>query len=262
MAWRLLLGPTPYRGAIHALAQRSKQQFMECFLELPSAAHFRGWQNPFRTGNARVDLADVFVICGGLKMGRGGLRFGAGRPGWHVKAEHCLRLDVRDLARRNMLGGGAYTWRWSNTDTGEQIASIGISTGPSLVWLRYATDGQSVCDDVRVVRTACNFGGTRPWFACPRCGGRAAVLYMRSGRFMCRPCGRVVYASQADDAMGRAWRRQAKLEARLGTGWRRPKGMHHATRDRLLKGIWACEEKRDEALEAHLQRLGFCDLLR
>ena len=60
--------------------------------------------------------------------------------------------------------------------------------------------------------------------------------------------GRIAYSSQSDDAMGRAWRTQAKIEARLGPNWTRPKGMHQATRERLLSLIWDCEARRDLAL--------------
>ena len=53
----------------------------------------------------------------------------------------------------------------------------------------------------------------------------------------------------------RAWRRQAKLEARLGPNWQRPKGMHHRTRTRLLEGIFECEEIREDALAVYLSRV-------
>lgn len=193
-------------------------------------------------------------------MGRGGSRYGAGRPASHVKAEHCLRLDVRQLAKHNRLAGGSFSWRWTNTYTGQDAGSIGITTRPGHAMLNYSHNGQVVSDDVRVVQTACNYGGTRPWFQCPRCTKRVAVLYLRSGRFMCRHCGGIVYASQADDAIGRAWRRQGKLEARLGDGWARPKGMHRATRTKLLAAILACEERRDEALYTYMAQHGLVGL--
>lgn len=189
-------------------------------------------------------------------MGKGGSRFGAGRPGWHVKAEHCLRLDVRELARRKLLGGVSCTWRWSNTVTGEELGSIGITTRPGAARLNYSSGGVLVCQDIRISETVCHFGGTRPWFQCPRCGRRVGVLFLRSGTFMCRHCGRVAYASQSQDDMGRAWIKQRKLERRLGVDWGRPKGMHHATYERIFSGIMACEEARDAALCLLLGRMG------
>jgi hypothetical protein len=52
------------------------------------------------------------------------------------------------------------------------------------------------------------------------------------------------------------WRKQAKIERRLGEHWQRPKGMHHATHRKLLAAMLACEELRDRALRQFAQRLG------
>lgn len=189
-------------------------------------------------------------------MGTGGMRYGAGRPGWHVKAENCLRLNIQDLARRKLLDGLSFVWRWSNTDTGESLGSISIVTRGDGARLSFSSDGTPVNQEVRIVRTACNFGGSRPWFNCPRCWRRVGVLFLRADSFMCRHCGRVAYASQSEDDMGRAWIKQRKLERRLDDNWRRPKGMHGATYERIFGGIMACEEARDAALMVFVQRFG------
>ena len=191
-------------------------------------------------------------------MGTGGMRYGAGRPGWHVKAEHCKQLDVRRWQRLGVLQAGASgTWVWSNAETGARTAAIGYRAEGGAVALTYAIDGVPAAQRIALHRTACNYGGTRPWFICPVRGERVAVLYLRAGRFACRHCQRIAYGSQSDDSLGRTWRRQAKLEARLGPHWQRPKGMHHATRTRLLSAIFDCEEQRDDALarfvETHLR---------
>lgn len=57
--------------------------------------------------------------------------------------------------------------------------------------------------------------------------------------------------------MGRAWRKQRKLEAKLGQNWSKPKGMHTKTRERILEAIWECEGLRDDALVAYMNRVGF-----
>lgn len=196
-------------------------------------------------------------------MGTGGMRLGAGRPGWRVKAEHCLRLDVRDLGKRRLLLGGSYGWRWTNKATGEVCGSIGLRITGSSVELSFSAQGRPVTQHVPLDRTSCHYGGARPWFRCPRCSRRVAVLFHRGGLFRCRTCSGVAYCSQAEDAVGRAWRRQSKLEARLAEGWAKPKGMHRATRDRIIDRIWECEEERDAALmgllarmEARMARLG------
>lgn len=183
-------------------------------------------------------------------MSRGGSRFGAGRPGYKSKAENCLRLDVRALARDSVLSRAAgSSVRWSRAS--EEIGSIGVyPQGRSSVRLGFSCDGQPCAQSIPLRYTPCNIGGERPWFACPVCTRRCAVLYLKASRFACRKCQRVAYASQSEDACGRAWRGQQKVEGKLGPDWARPKGMHSRTRERLLERIWHFESVRDDAITA------------
>ena len=182
-------------------------------------------------------------------MGTGGLRYGAGRPALHVKAEHCRRIDVRRWQREGVLQEGrAGTWQWSDPETGEVRAAIGYRANGGSVTLNYSINDSPRTQRVWLTETPCNYGGTRQWFTCPVRGERVAVLFLRAGRFACRQCQRIAYASQSEDPMGRAWRKQAKIEAKLGPNWTRPKGMHEATRERLLAVVWDCEERRDVEL--------------
>ena len=186
-------------------------------------------------------------------MGKGGSRWGAGRPALHVKAEHCLKLDVRRWQREGVLRPGCIgSWQWTDSETGERRSSIGFQTNHGSVTLNYSIDGKPQSQTIWLSESACNFGGVRPWFVCPVRRERVAVLYLRAGRFACRDCQRIAYASQSDDLCARMWRRQQKAEAKLGPYWARPKGMHEATRERLLSIIWDCEEQRDGALADYL----------
>jgi hypothetical protein len=188
-------------------------------------------------------------------MGAGGVRPGAGRPGWHIKAEHCRRIDVRRWHREALLRPGVRSsWVWTDSETGERLASIGFSVTEHQVELFYNMNDTPMRQYVPLERTPCNFGGDRPWFLCPRCARRVAVLHVRNTGFACRQCHRLVYASQSDDECGRAWRRQAKLEARLGPNWARPKGMHQQTHERLVAQLWNCERAREDALAEYLHR--------
>lgn len=182
-------------------------------------------------------------------MGTGGMRCGAGRPAHKVKADHCRRLDVRRWHREGMLKPGSFgTWQWTDRDTGEVRSSIGYRAEADRLLLDYSIDGKPSGHAVRLETTPCNYGGTRPWFVCPVRGERVAVLFLRAGRFACRHCQRIAYASQSEDMIGRIWRKQGKVEAKLGENWRRPKGMHETTHERLLAIIWKCEERQDEAI--------------
>lgn len=192
-------------------------------------------------------------------MSRGGSRWGAGRPAYRVKAELVQRLDVRQLARRGLLvGSTGFTWTWHRA--GEPAGSIGVvvDSGQCLT-LRYATTDtearRDVVQRVELLATGCHLGGARRWFACPCCGRRVALLYLRWGRFACRPCQRVAYASQSEDELGRLWRKQAKIEARLGDYWRRPKGMRQRTYAGLIARLEHLETGRDNALELLVEQL-------
>jgi endogenous inhibitor of DNA gyrase (YacG/DUF329 family) len=190
-------------------------------------------------------------------MGRGGMRWGAGRPGWHAKAEHCRSIDARRWAREGLLQSGYHGgWAWSDPETGDRLASIGYSVDADAVTLIYSMGTIPMRQHVPLLATECNFGGCRRWFGCPQCGRRVAVLYLRQRGFACRRCNRVAYASQSGDEIDRTWRRQSKLERRLSEHWRRPKGMHSSTYDRIIQSIVECEERRNAAFVVAAQRLG------
>lgn len=192
-------------------------------------------------------------------MARGGARFGAGRPAYKAKGEYLHRVDVRIWARREMLDSyGSFTWSWNRG--GEPMGRIGVLVEPkSTVTLQYTlpNDGEArhINERVRLQYTPCHFGGARPWFHCPRCAAKVAVLYLRGGRFACRHCQRVAYSSQSEDVMARTWRKQGQLEAKLADDWQRPKGMRHATYARLMDRLTDCEQRRDEAFCVAVARL-------
>jgi hypothetical protein len=155
-------------------------------------------------------------------MGTGGRRIGAGRPATHVKAEHCRSLDIRRWHQAGVLQPGrSGSWVWTNSDTGEHVAQVAYAVEDEFVRLAYLIDGKPAVREIGLTRTACNYGGTRPWFVCPLRGERIAVLYLRGGRFACRHCQGVAHASKSEDAIDRSWRRQRKAEVKLGpSAWR------------------------------------------
>ncbi len=188
-------------------------------------------------------------------MAKGGMRCGAGRPGWRRKAESCLRLDVRELARRDMLRGGHFGWHWTNTSTGERVGSISVWVRQHDMELTYSANDQPVAQTISLERTPCPFGGSRPWLRCGQCHRRVAVVFYGGRLFACRLCSRVAYSSQSEDAIGRGWRRQGKLENLLGENWTRLPGMRQATYKRIRERLFDCEEQRDTALYAFMTRM-------
>jgi len=189
-------------------------------------------------------------------MGTGGMRYGAGRPALLGKAEHCLRLDVNRWHRSGVLRSGSCgAWQWTNRDTGEQTGAISYITDSGGVRLSYSINGSPRAQIVVLARTACHYGGARPWFICPVRGERVGVLYLRAGRFACRHCQGLAYASQSEDVVGRMWRRQSKAEAKLEEDWQRPKGMRRKTYEGLISTILACERRRECALDVMLENM-------
>jgi hypothetical protein len=197
-------------------------------------------------------------------MGSGGSRYAAGRPGWRRKCEQSLPLDIRRLRRKGPFHPGSeFGWHW--TLDGEPFGNIRIAVGYASVQLSYNWTIQGEATnrryDVQIEQTACHYGGFRPWFKCPWCSRRCAVLYGLSGDgyFGCRKCLRLAYSSEAEDTLGRLWRKQRKLEAKLnwldGDVPVRPKGMRHKTLERILDQIDALEDAKDADFLVSMARL-------
>lgn len=184
-------------------------------------------------------------------MGTGGMRLGAGRPAYRGKTSQCLSIDVRRLAREDLAGRDfSATWQWSN---GSVVGMQG--QGRDSIRLQYAVGGVDRSQTVSLDYTACALGGDRPWFKCPICSGRCAIVYSRGSRFACRKCQRLSYPCQSEDAVGRIWRAQSKIERKLGDDWCRPTGMHHSTYQRLLDRLADYEEAKNVQFAIAVQSL-------
>lgn len=192
-------------------------------------------------------------------MSRGGARWGAGRPGTKAIGEQLQRVDVRLWARRGDLSKpGLFVWTWRRGE--ERAGSVSVWVNPlHSVTLEYVLtvngSQQKVSNQIGLDYVPCRFGGARPWFTCPCCARRVALLYLHRARFACRHCQRVAYASQSEDEMARMWRKQSRLEARLGDHWSRPKGMRQRTYQRLFDAVVECEHRRDVVFVELARRL-------
>lgn len=175
-------------------------------------------------------------------------------------------LDIRKLHRDGLLKpGGSFNWQWSRC--GDVVASIGgkVDTINS-VTLSYCTrpqggEWQDKRYQVIVDWTACHYGGRRPWWLCPCCGRRVAVLWGGS-TYACRHCHRLAYQSTRNSPVSKAFARADKVRKRLG--WcagiahppgDRPKGMHQKTFERLLLRYYALSIRAFGASSASLGRV-------
>ena len=181
-----------------------------------------------------------------------------------------LCLDVRWLHRLGALAPGAVCRpQWTR---GERPAgSIVTIRDPQreCLHLDYRTQTlggpwTAVQETIALVWTSCHFGGERPWFGCPGCGSRRAVLFAVGGRFRCRACHRLAYSSTREDAADRSRRRLTVLRTKLGSRYAqpvwtippRPTGMHHATYARLVWRIARELGCYDDLADAELARIG------
>ena len=183
----------------------------------------------------------------------------------------CL-LDVNQLHRERCLRPGwAGNWQW--TRDGERVAWIELRAELDRLHLTYRLrvgggDWQDIAESVRIVRVACRYGGTRPYFECPgvvngrTCGRRVSKLYGHGRYFLCRHCYRLVYASQSEGELDRALRRANTIKQRLGgePGLaypfpRRPRGMWRRTYDRLHEETFEIEMRAEEAIDLRLVKV-------
>jgi hypothetical protein len=163
---------------------------------------------------------------------------------------HCHQKgETRRLAREGLLQSGMHYGRhWSCG--GEPSGNIGIRISEDHVrlcytWTPYGADRVHFDYTVWIDRTPCNYGGMRVWFRCPRCQWRRAVLYgtASDGRFGCRGCMRLAYASECESMVDRINRRSHKLKAKLADNEFRPKWMCWRTFDQIRTQINALDDK-------------------
>lgn len=188
---------------------------------------------------------------------KGGYRFNAGRPSWKPQTSWAARLDVRKLAKGGWLGNGAtVTWQWSN---GLRATVKDCDAGIELAYRYPFSNGdQDVKAWLPVEQAPCHLGGSRPWFACPRCHRRVAIVYLW-GYTACRTCHGMAYPSQSEGTLERSWRRTRKVEEALGGEWLtvgKPKWMRLATYRGLKEEAYQEEEFREMELAAFMERMG------
>ncbi len=177
--------------------------------------------------------------------------------------DEALALDIRHLARRGLLGEGRHTFTWPSI-WGD--ATIGYVIAGHALTLQYRTrqvsweDWQDVCQSVAIAFTPCHYGGHRPWFLCPACGDRVAILWLLVGHFLCRSCHGLAYSSTREDRSRRLLRKANRLrsglggEAGLGRVPARPSWLSYRAYWRVLERIWALETAYVSELEQQLHR--------
>ena len=167
-------------------------------------------------------------------------RVGGPRPTTDTR----ISVDIRELFRH--IGGntgGRAMYRWNRGGGEAPVATLFALASPVLVKVTHV-GGAMPEETLDVGYTPCRYGGRRAWFLCTKlgCGKRVAILYQHPRGFRCRHCCGLDYQSHRERAYDRTLRRSRRLRARAGGGVNvvnlfppRPKGMHWATYERLLR---------------------------
>lgn len=112
------------------------------------------------------------------------------------KTTECRQLDVRQLQRDGLLVPQLFRFYWTEFD-----AAVNLTVGENAITLSYRdrqAAGGVTSYAIPIERTPCHIDGDRPWFACPSCTRRVAILYSyKGGRFACRACQDLAYLSQS-----------------------------------------------------------------
>jgi len=174
-------------------------------------------------------------------------------------AEECQRIDIREFRKRGYLKGcWRFSWGWSVG--GEPSGSISVEADPVRFTVRYIILGdepEHVSQHIERRAARCHFGGSRHYFACPRCWRSAEVLYLASGRFYCRDCARVGYAIENLDKQWRADRRYRQLEARLNEDGSKPARMRWTTYNRICRRLERYGQVSESSLAGLFARYGW-----
>ena len=92
---------------------------------------------------------------------------GVRRVRWRFKVEHYLPLDARKVAVYGLLKPGTEASILLRAAEGGRIATAHLDVGTVTLRLRLADFPSPVPTEIRIGRTACPFGGTRPWVSMP-----------------------------------------------------------------------------------------------
>ena len=125
--------------------------------------------------------------------------------------------------------------------------------------------------------SACNFGGSRPWFICPgvvngvHCSRRVALLYLSQHLFLCRHCHGLTYASRRESKGHAALHTCQRIRRKLGGSAnmtkpfpKKPRGMHWRTYARLFFEHEEAQREYTRSMMAGLEKMNarFSGLLR
>jgi hypothetical protein len=186
-------------------------------------------------------IAEVLVAADASGRMRGLADYRSGYS-THNLVECAFDIDVRRWHTRGLFRPQAnFLSHWLNGE--DEPVSLRVRVESDFrVWLTYRVrlpnkrNWQQIKKMVSMIWDPCRFGGERPWFVCPNCDRRAAVLYLGGVRplsFSCRKCAGLKYESECKGTRLRLMRKAQKIRLKLGGSSsleepfpEKPPGMH------------------------------------
>ena len=160
---------------------------------------------------------------------------GTNQRHWELVEEHT-RVSAALLNRWGHLANGAVGGvQWPD---GSSVGIRAYEKGVLLVYTTRQPDGSVVqhAEPIAIDEVLKPYGGSQPYFLCPRCDARVLHLYRTTELFLCRKCSGLVYATTQERDNQRGLRKARKIRSRLGASenllaqvWSKPRGMHHYT---------------------------------
>lgn len=193
--------------------------------------------------------------------------FNSGRRNGKPCTDDQRAVDVRSFHRDGLLvSGRSFQTTWVRR--GETVAVIGVRVTDESVVFTYRQSWRGgpwrdCINTILLTWTECHYGGNRPWWQCPGCDCRVALLYSGDGSYTCRHCQQLAYRSQRETAEDLAARRANRIRVRLG--WPpgilnlpggKPVGMHWKTYARLLAQLNAHSAGALKLFGQSLARIG------
>ena len=158
----------------------------------------------------------------------------------HYTTDATLALDIRELQRcADLRGYSSRSVHWTRGYSKSSVA-VSVRDGATVIVSYADASGDSHSETLGVTWTHPNYGGERPWWTCPSCSRRCAIVYaLGVNPFVCRLCSSLTYVTAQSDGFTRAMRKSVERKRRLG--WEigkpfptKPKGMHWRTWERLI----------------------------
>ncbi|WP_459922986.1 hypothetical protein [Desulfatiferula olefinivorans] len=142
---------------------------------------------------------------------------GSGRKFRHQKplTGEVPGIDIRDIKKScGLIPGSQLYFQWARICQIHYRLNVAVHDG--YLFLSFSSLRNGFKQQIDITYTDCHFGSQRPWFTCPHCGKRVAILYAGEDRFLCRVCSNITYASCNETPLERNFRKLNKLREIIG----------------------------------------------